>query len=121
MFVSVHFLCTLDVLLSLGEDFKDSDIQDMIDEADLTGSGTVDFLEFIKMMPDNIQENYTKCVDREKDGDSILQEAEEPLDDDDGDEDQEESESDDNPMLEATDTAIIHDGKHGLQESVVLK
>jgi len=74
-----------DVLLSLGEDFKDSDIQDMIDEADMTGSGTVDFLEFIKMMPSNIQDNYELCVDREAkagnrvdNNDSVLHEAHEP-------------------------------------------
>merc|ERR1719245_121048 len=54
-----------DVLLSLGEDFTEQDIHDMIDEADLSGSGKVNFDEFILMMPSNMQENYQKCLQRE--------------------------------------------------------
>merc|ERR1712244_175815 len=55
-----------DVLLSLGEEFTDQDIHDMIDEADMSGSGKVEFLEFIKMMPSNMQQNYEKCQIKEK-------------------------------------------------------
>jgi len=54
-----------DVLLSLGEEFTEQDIQDMIDEADTTGNGKVEFGEFIKMMPTNMQDNYDKCKERE--------------------------------------------------------
>eukprot|EP00486_Rosalina_sp_Unknown_P002051 CAMPEP_0201566182 /NCGR_PEP_ID=MMETSP0190_2-20130828/5773_1 /ASSEMBLY_ACC=CAM_ASM_000263 /TAXON_ID=37353 /ORGANISM="Rosalina sp." /LENGTH=222 /DNA_ID=CAMNT_0047984535 /DNA_START=21 /DNA_END=689 /DNA_ORIENTATION=+ len=54
-----------DVLLSLGEEFTAQDIQDMIDEADTTGNGKVEFHEFIKMMPKNMQENFEKCKERE--------------------------------------------------------
>ena len=37
----------------------------MIDEADTTGKGKVEFHEFIKMMPSNMQQNYEKCRERE--------------------------------------------------------
>ena len=37
----------------------------MIDEADTTGNGKVEFDEFIKMMPKNMQENFEKCKERE--------------------------------------------------------
>merc|ERR1712176_1326089 len=62
-FIEFHEL--KDVLLSLGEDFVDQDIHDMIDEADTTGNGKVDFHEFIKMMPASMVENYDKCVNKE--------------------------------------------------------
>jgi len=54
-----------DVLLSLGEEFTDQDINDMLDEADTTGNGKVEFHEFLKMMPSNMQENYKKCQQKE--------------------------------------------------------
>merc|ERR1712228_384518 len=54
-----------DVLLSLGEDFVDQDIKDMIDEADTTGNGKVGFHEFLKMMPSSMLENYEKCAEKE--------------------------------------------------------
>eukprot|EP00483_Globobulimina_turgida_P005108 UN05118 len=54
-----------DVLLSLGEEFTNQDIQDMIDEADTTGNGKVEFDEFINMMPSNMQFNFEKCKERE--------------------------------------------------------
>merc|ERR1712228_835098 len=54
-----------DVLLSLGEQFIDQDIHDMIDEADTTGNGKVGFHEFLKMMPSSMKENYEKCAEKE--------------------------------------------------------
>merc|ERR1712087_1093555 len=62
---AIDFSELKDVLLSLGEDFAEQDIHDMIDEADLSGTGKVGFDEFILMMPANMQENYQKCLQRE--------------------------------------------------------
>mmetsp|Transcript_50269 Transcript_50269/g.61669 ORF Transcript_50269/g.61669 Transcript_50269/m.61669 type:complete len:227 (+) Transcript_50269:16-696(+) len=39
------------VLIDLGEDIVDQDIQDMIDEADTNGNGNISFDEFLRMMP----------------------------------------------------------------------
>mmetsp|Transcript_19092 Transcript_19092/g.30272 ORF Transcript_19092/g.30272 Transcript_19092/m.30272 type:complete len:234 (-) Transcript_19092:67-768(-) len=61
----IDFTELKDVLLSLGEEFTEQDIQDMVDEADTTGNGKVDFDEFIKMMPSNMQENFVKCKQRD--------------------------------------------------------
>eukprot|EP01083_Nonionella_stella_P216810 778888_1 len=54
-----------DVLLSLGEQFTNQDIQDMIDEADKSGNGKVGFEEFIAMMPSTMKVNYQKCKQKE--------------------------------------------------------
>lgn len=54
----------------------------MIDEADTTQNGKVEFHEFIKMMPKNMQENFEKCKEREinKSSNNVKEEEEEEED-----------------------------------------
>lgn len=48
------------VMRSLGQAPTDSELQDMINEVDVDGSGTIDFQEFLEMMTKHMKETDTE-------------------------------------------------------------
>jgi len=66
------------VLRSLGQNLTEAELQDMINEVDTDGSGTIDFPEFVTMMTRQAQEADAEAEIREafmmfdKDGDGYI-------------------------------------------------
>jgi len=70
------------VMKSLGQNPCESDLQDMINEVDVDGNGTIDFTEFLDMMTKHMKESDNEQELREafkvfdKDGDGHISKAE---------------------------------------------